>query len=236
MLNLFRLIICCYCSCIYAQSSNTDSPVKIDSKIKAVANDSEVQVYEPLPQSIPNIGATQTLSLDKTDPKTLKNKIESIKTKVLDSKSKLIELSKEQLKGLDPISYISIQHNNEMSSRFSIVRLTYILDGRKIYSANDLYKGKDNLITILNEFIAPGHHELIVELVCSGNPQGLFDYLKDYRVRVQRRYSFVVPNEKKVVVNSRSFEKGKIFTSFKDRPELDFSYKTLDYIEEKTDK
>jgi len=154
------------------------------------------------------------------DVQAIKEKIESMRDKVLDSKSKLMEVSKDGLNAA-PMSYLSISHINKMSSRFNIMSLKYILDGKSVFSVFDVNQDKQDA-PILSSFINPGHHELVVEAVVSGSASGVFDYLKDYKIKVQDRYSFVIPDNKKVLISGISYEKGGIFTSFKERPAIKF--------------
>ncbi len=244
MLNLYKtcivVFILFYSSFLLAaeeQKEPLKQPVKIETKTKSNVEEQNVQVYTPMDGSEKfKVDPKEISNIKNMDIKTLQEKIESIKGKVLDSKSKLIEVTKDQMDKQEPVSYLSIQHLNDMSSRFSIIRLTYVLDGKSIYSGYDLYKVSSSKYPIFNSYVAPGHHEVVVEAVYSGSSTGLFDYLKDYRVRVQRRYAFIVPNGKKVVVSGSSYEKGKIFTPFKDRPDISFEQKVLNTIEEKVEK
>ncbi|MCX6113058.1 MAG: hypothetical protein NTY22_07250 [Proteobacteria bacterium] len=73
-------------------------------------------------------------------------------------------------------------------------------------------------------------------MVCSGSEDSAFNYLKDYRIKVQNRYPFVIPNGKKMVIKGSSFESGTIFTSFKDRPSVKFDSSLENKISENTGK
>ena len=212
-------------------------PVKIETKIKSNTEEQSIQTYTPMDGSEKfKVDPKEISNIKNMDIKALQEKIETIKSKVLDSKSKLIEVTKDQIDKQEPISYLSVQHINDMSSRFNIIRLTYVLDGKSVYSGYDLYKVHNHTYPVFNSYVAPGHHEVVVEAVFSGSSEGLFDYLKDYRVRVQRRYAFVVPDGKKVVVSGSSYEKGRVFTPFKDRPDISFEQKVINTIEEKVEK
>ena len=244
MLNLYKtyaliisLLVSSFLFAAEEQTETTKQPVKIETKIKSTSEEKTIQVYTPMETSDKfKVDSKEISNIKNMDVKVLQEKIESIKSKVIDSKSKLIEVTKDNIDKEEPISYLSIQHINDMSSRFNILRLTYMLDGKNVYSGYDLYKSDTSTYPVFNSFVAPGHHEVIVEAVYAGNAEGLFDYLKDYRARVQRRYSFVVPDGKKMIVNGTSYEKGRIFTPFKDRPDINFEQKTLNTIEEKVEK
>jgi hypothetical protein len=156
------------------------------------------------------------------DTKALQEKVDSIRNKVLDAKSRLIERNKEEVVQRAPLSSLIIEHKDSMSSRFSILSLTYVLDGKKIYSEYDLYRDKKDVYPVFNSVIAPGHHEILVEMVCSGSEDSAFNYLKDYRIKTQNRYSFVMSDSGKTRIEGVSYESGTIFTSFKDRPAIGF--------------
>ncbi len=238
MLNLYKTltIVVLLFTAVFLPAAE-EQPIQLETKLKSTSEEKTVQVYTPLePSEKFKVDPKDVSNIKSMDIRALQEKIESIKSKVVDSKSKLIEVTKDSIDKEEPISYLSVQHVNDMSSRFNILRLTYMLDGKNVYSGYDLYKNDSRTYPIFNSFVAPGHHELVVEAVYAGNAEGLFDYLKDFRARVQRRYSFIVPNGKKTVVSGTSFEKGKIFTPFKDRPEINFEQKTLNTIEEKVEK
>ena len=225
---------------VFAADEKTEDakqPVKIETKTKSISEEKNVQVYTPIDNSEKfKVDPKDISNIKNMDVKTLQEKIEAVRSKVLDSKSKLIEVTKDKIDKEEPISYLSIKHVNDMSSRFNIIRLTYVLDGKNVYSGYDLYKTNKNDYMVYNSFISPGHHEVVVEAVYSGSAEGLFDYLRDYRIRVQRRYAFVIPDSKKMVLNGISYEKGRIFTPFKERPDIEFEQKVVNTIEEKVEK
>ena len=227
MLNLYKtyiliiaLLVPTFLFAAEEQTEPAKQPVKIETKMKSVSEEKTVQVYTPMePSDKFKIDPKEISNIKNMDIKVLQEKIESIKSKVIDSKSKLIEVTKDTIGKEEPISYLSIQHINDMSSRFNILRLTYMLDGKNVYSGYDLYKNSSNTYPVFNSFIAPGHHEVIVEAVYAGNAEGLF-----------------VPDGKKMIVSGTSYEKGRIFTPFKDRPDISFEQTTLNAIQEKVEK
>ncbi|MBN1115322.1 MAG: hypothetical protein JXA66_08280 [Oligoflexia bacterium] len=177
--------------------------------------------------------------INTSDFKSIKEKINTIKDKVLDAKSRIMEVNTSSVKEKNvdvALSYLTIRHRDEMSSRFSLINLTYILDGEKIYSEYDLYKNKRDEFVIYDSMISPGHHEVIVQAIYTGNAEGVFDYLNDYRIKVRSRYSFVIKDGKKFALDCTGYETGKIFTSFRDRPALKFDTRDQNYIASKTGK
>jgi len=219
------------------EAEKAKAPIKLETKMKSEKEKNAIEVFNPIDNSPKFRINPKELSVIKAmDAKTLKEKIESVKDQVLDAKSKLIEITKEKFSADTPLSYLSIQHKNRMGSRYSLINLTYILDGKKIFADHDLYKSKKDIYSVYNGFVAPGHHEVVVEAVYSGNGEGVFDYLADYRITTQKKYQFVVPDAKKIYLEGSGYESGSIFTSFKARPAIEFNKRIEDKIAENIEK
>ncbi|MEI6080281.1 MAG: hypothetical protein WCQ53_06580 [bacterium] len=199
-------------------------PIKLETKLKNETTQDATKTFTPVDNSEKFKANTKDATeVSNMDIKSIQEKVDAIRNRVLDAKSKLIETTKDEVIAKTPLSYLVIEHKNNMSSRFSILSLTYILDGKRVYSDYDLYRIKKDSYPVYNSFIAPGHHEVFVEMVCSGNEDSAFNYLRDYRIKVQARYPFVVANDKKITINGSSYESGTIFTSFKERPAMEFN-------------
>ena len=220
------------------KAADTDkAPIKLETKIKSDKGKEAVEVFTPIDTSSKFKVNPKDINVIKSmDAKTLKEKIESMKDQVLDAKSKLIEVTKDKFASDTPLSYLSVKHKNDMGSRYNLISLTYVLDGKKIFSSYDLYKSKSNTFSVYDAFIAPGHHEVVVEAVYSGNGEGVFNYLVDYRIKTQKRYQFVIPDAKKFYLEGIGYESGSIFTSFKNRPAIEFNKKIEDKIAENIEK
>jgi len=209
-----NLIFIIFISFVFSSSYSAEAkgPVKQDDS-----------VYTPVDTSLKGkTDPKEANEVKSLDVKALQERVDVIKNKVLDAKSKLIETTKDEVVTNAPMSSLTIDHKNNMSSRFSILNVTYVLDGKKIYSDYDLYRNKKDNYPIYTGYVAPGHHEIFIEMICSGSPESTFDYLKDYRIKTQNRYAFVIPNAKKIRIEGVSYESGTIFTSFKDRPVIEF--------------
>ncbi|MEI6092047.1 MAG: hypothetical protein WCQ47_00010 [bacterium] len=220
---------------LYAQDEK--KPIKIETKLKNESSKKAIETFTPVDNSSKfKIDPKEISEMNALDTKSLHEKIDSIRDKVFDAKSRLIETTKDDIVTSAPLAVLTIDHTNKMSSRFSVLSLTYILDGKRIYSDYDLYRNKKDIYPVFNAFLAPGHHEIFVEMVCSGSEDSSFNYLKDYRIKVQSRFPFIMPNDKKTRIKASSFESGTIFTSFKDRPSVEFETITEDKITENVEK
>lgn len=218
-------------------SQDQDKPLKIDTKIKDDAEQKKTTVFSVEDNSTKfKIDPAEVNKIKSMDAQAVKEKIEMMRDKVLDSKSRLMEVSKQDLATEAPLSYISIAHRNRMSSRFHIMSLKYILDGKNIYSFYESGEIERKDYSVYSSFLAPGHHEVLVEAVVSGSASGVFEYLKDYKIKVQDRFTFVVPDKKKITISGISYENGSIFTSFKDRPAIKFESAVESRIAERIEK
>ena len=103
MLNLFKtsvvvLVLFTASFLLAAEPSNevVKQPVKIETKMKSNLDEQNVQVYTPIDNSEKfKVDPKEVSNIKNMDINALQEKIESIKSKVLDSKSKLIEVTKD---------------------------------------------------------------------------------------------------------------------------------------------
>jgi hypothetical protein len=232
-----KLILIIFATSSLSYGDEAKNPIEPGSKLKKEKTQQVAETFTPTDNADRSKISTKEISeVNAMDSKAFQEKVDVIRNKVLDAKSKLIETTKQEIITGAPRSYLVIEHKDNMSSRFSILNLTYVLDGRRIYSDYDLYRNKKDVYPVFSAFVAPGHHEVLVEMVCSGSEDSAFDYLKDYRIKVKNRYSFVTPNSGKMKIEGASHESGTIFTSFKDRPAIDFDSSSENKITENIEK
>ena len=232
-----KLILIVFAISSLSYGDEAKKAIKPETNLKTGAAQQTTNTFTPVDNTEKfKVNPKEMSEINAMDSKAFQEKVDAIRNRVLDAKSKLIEANKQEVIAGAPLSYLVIMHKNNMSSRFSILNLTYVLDGRRIYSDYDLYKNKKDVYPVLSTFIAPGHHEVFVEMVCSGSEDSAFDYLKDYRIKVKNRYSFVTPNSGKMKIEGASYESGTIFTPFEERPAIDFSSNSENKITENTEK
>lgn len=160
------------------------------------------------------------------------DRIKELKDKVLDRKLQL-NLVRELIKreNLDTqYPVISFNFNNKMSSRYLLVSLEYFVDESKVYSVyNDLSKLGDaasvneKKIESYNLNLSPGKHSIRVVAVYNGNDTGVFSYLSDYKVRSEGSVEIEVKQGEDIKLDVVGFEKGGLFTDFKERPGIKIS-------------
>jgi hypothetical protein len=160
------------------------------------------------------------------------DRIKELKDKVLDRKLQL-NLVRELIKreNLDTqYPVLSFHFNNKMSSRYLLVSLEYFVDESKVYSVyNDLNKlgnaekVNDKKIENYNLNLSPGKHSVRVVAVYNGNDTGVFSYLSDYKVRSEGSVEIEVKRGEDIKLDVVGFEKGGLFTDFKERPGIKIS-------------
>lgn len=121
---------------------------------------------------------------------------------------------------------VTINHFNEMGSRYQIVSLIYSLDDQRIYTyyQEDASTGQSlgKSLDIFKGPMIPGKHNLTVEVVYRGNDTGVFSYINDYKVPAKGSVAFQVEKGQNLEIQVKGFEKGWALTDFKDRPDLAF--------------
>jgi len=211
--------------------SYAQDKVKLESRVTRQTQDSGVSSFTPLDNTFRfKIDPNEVRDLRDADMNSLVNQINLIKSEVFDYKSKIIE-SKRGLRGIIEVPLANLQINfiNDMSSRYRLINISCLLDGKNVYSNYDLKDLKIDKIDLYNSMIAPGYHEVVIQAVYVGSAEGVFDYLNNYRVKIKSRQSFSIEDGVSYILTAKGFERGTLFTSFKDKPDLKFISRVENY-------
>ncbi|MCC6278093.1 MAG: hypothetical protein IT289_09280 [Oligoflexia bacterium] len=158
----------------------------------------------------------------------VRDDIDTLKERVLDKKTHNLlfrQLMKtEAVESSYPV--VTIKHINEMSSRYKIFTLVYLIDNERVF----VYSLEDNLgkkvlgreTNVFKGPLVPGTHELSVEVVYQGNDAGVFSYINEYKIPTSGKKTFKVDKGQAADIQVVGFEKGWALTDFKDRPDLKF--------------
>lgn len=160
--------------------------------------------------------------------------ISELKDQVLDKKLQLNLvrelIRKEKLDTQYPV--INFAFKNNMSSRYLLLSLEYFVDESKVYSFfNDISKlanaeeANSKKIESYDLNLAPGTHNVRVVAIYKGNDTGVFSYLSDYKVRSEGSIEVKVKKGQDMQLQVVGFEKGGLFTDFKERPSVEISVK-----------
>ncbi|MCA9564484.1 MAG: hypothetical protein KC561_13400, partial [Myxococcales bacterium] len=108
----------------------------------------------------------------------LEDRVNDLKEQIFRSKSRLALLRERVLGTRIGGSQAIITHVNDISSTFTLERVTYSLDGSQLYNATDELDDLDDRdeIELYNGTILPGPHNIAVEMILVGNGYGLFSY------------------------------------------------------------
>ena len=159
----------------------------------------------------------------------IEERVNDLKEKIFQSKSRLIQLQEVVLHGAITGAKAVLVHGDEMGSSFRLWRIQYALDGAPIFKRVDTGDGglsEQEDIEIFNGSIAPGKHKVSVFMEYKGHGYGIFSYLKDYRFKLRSAYTFDTEPGKITNVRIVGYEKGGITTELKDRPSIRFDVET----------
>lgn len=160
-----------------------------------------------------------------TRVKSLEEQISDLKEKILLSKSRLQTLQEKVLGGdLSSGANVVLLHKKELSSTYTLVSISYALDGTpiktRVDNAGDLNKAEE--FEVFNGPISPGNHTLAVQMVLKGGTRGVFSYAKDYQFRVASSFTFNAEAGKLTQLNIVAFEKGGFTAKFEEKPGFRF--------------
>ncbi len=162
----------------------------------------------------------------------LRERVEDLKGRVFDSKTKLMLLREQILQNLIVEARASITHVNETSSALIIEEVLYFLDNEKIYYQSN----RDGALESKKEFpvysgsVSPGNHLLNVEMVYRGNGK-VFTYLSGYVFRVKSSFPFFATKGREVRIKSVAYERGGAAARLEDRPSIRFEMQQQKVVE-----
>ena len=179
-----------------------------------------------VPDAPPGPGRSATAEAQ-GDPaaRSLEERVSDLKDKVFRTRGRLLNLQ-EVVIGSDTGTGARavVVHRNEMGSSFYLESATYALDGAPIYTKTDVDGDLDRReeFEVFNGRLAPGRHQLSVQLVFRGSGFGIFSYMRDYRFRQSSAHSIDAAPGKVITLKVVALEKGGLTSELKDR--LDVRY------------
>lgn len=122
---------------------------------------------------------------------------------------------------------LSIEHRDEMSETFRLVRLRVTVDGGEVYVAGSDEDGAQTLpdaTCVYRNAVSAGEHEVGVELLYRGRGHGVFSYLSGYRFAVRSTTrADVVQGSAVVHLVAAGVEEGGATAPLEDRPKVRFT-------------
>lgn len=152
--------------------------------------------------------------------KSIEERVNALKEKVFRSKARLFLLRETVLSGVVSGAKGVLFHVNQLGQSYTLVSMTYFLDGTKIYSRADVTGelSKRDELKIFEGSIPSGNHQVTVNLELRGNGFGVFSYLNGYKFKVQGNCNFIAEEGKVSRLRIISYEKGGLQRNFLERP------------------
>lgn len=164
--------------------------------------------------------------------KELETKIDDLKEKVFQSKSRVVLLKETVLGGNLSGSRAVIVHTSDLGGRFQLKRALYSLDGSRIYNeASDDGLPKEDL-RIFDGSITAGNHNVSVMLEYQGNGFGLFNYMEGYNFKITSSCQFKAEEGKATILKVRTVNKGGAFTKVENKPGIKCQITSTDLSQE----
>ncbi len=153
-------------------------------------------------------------------------RIEQLKEQVSQTKYRLSLLKEAVLHGTIAGCALEVKLDHQMGSTFRLTSVRVALDGKPVFSRQDITSAKEarkRHWPIFSGPVPPGPHVLTVELRWRGYGHGVFNYLRGYRFRVLSSFSFQATEGTKTTIRVIAYEKGnRVTTPLKDRPAIKF--------------
>ncbi len=163
----------------------------------------------------------------------LEERVVNLKERIFRSKTRLLLLKERILNDVIAEAKLSVLHVNDMGGSFLPVQVYYRLDGEDLKLLDNATGLLDTSepIEILDGNVAPGNHNLTVEMVYRGD-SGVFTYLKDYLFKLRANYTFYATKGKVTTVKSIGYLKGDITFDLTDRPSIKFNVSQQSYTKD----
>ena len=165
--------------------------------------------------------------------KELETKIDDLKEKVFQSKTRIVLLRETLLSGNLAGSRAIIIHRNELGSAFDLRQAMYSLDGTRVFSEVDEDDSLADRTTfeVYNGAVTPGNHNLSIFLKYQGSGYGLFSYFEGYEWDTRSSCEFRAQEGKLTQVKVITYEKGGASTPVEDRFDIRCEVQLFDNVQ-----
>jgi len=141
--------------------------------------------------------------------KELETRIDDLKEKVFQSKSRVVLLKETVLGGNLSGSRAMIVHTNELGGQFKLRRAMYSLDGNRVFNeSKKTGKLKGNEFKVYDGSISAGNHNVSVLLEYKGSGYGVFNYMKGYEMKITSSCQFEAEAGKATILRVSATKKG----------------------------
>ncbi|MCX6113057.1 MAG: hypothetical protein NTY22_07245 [Proteobacteria bacterium] len=125
MKKLFLILFLISFAASYAAEDK--KPIKLGTKLKNEEIQKTTDTFIPVDNSTKfKIDPKEITEIDSMDAKALQEKVDSIRNKVFDAKSKLIETTKNEIAANIPLSYLVIEHKNTVMTFLELKKISIL--------------------------------------------------------------------------------------------------------------
>lgn len=159
----------------------------------------------------------------------LEDRMNELKEDIFRSKSRLFSLREAILRSEAGGARAIIQHSSELSSTYSLLSVTYSLDGQQVlFLADDGVVDTSADHVVYDGALLPGPHSLSVSYEVQGNDFGVFEYMEGYRIPVLSSYQFDIEEGQTIEIEAVLVEAGGVNTPLEDRPSVRYDVDTVE--------
>ncbi len=167
----------------------------------------------------------------------LETKIDDLKEKVFQSKTRIVLLRETLLSGNLAGARAIIVHKTELGSAWKLQQAYYALDGTKLINRTDEAGelSDKRVFEVYDGSVAPGAHNLSVLVKYQGTNVGLFPYFKGYEGDIKSSCEFRAEEGKVAQVRVRVIPVGGAAESIEKRPNIECEVEYLENLREAGD-
>lgn len=164
----------------------------------------------------------------------LETRVDDLKEKVFQSKSRIVLLKETVLSGNISGSRAIISHETQLGAAYDLVRVLYSLDGARVFNQTD----KDGSLSdkkqfeIYNGSISPDNHKLSILLELKGSGFGVFSYMEGYKFRIKDSCQFKAQSGRNTLVEVELYDRGRGKYEYEERPAIRCTVSSVEYAEE----
>ena len=167
----------------------------------------------------------------------LETKIDDLKEKVFQSKSRVVLLKETVLGGNLSGSRAVIVHNDKLGGRFKLQRAMYSMDGNRVFNESQK-TGKlpaSKKFKVYDDSLTTGQHNVSVLLEYQGSGYGIFNYMKGYRFKITSSCQFTAKAGKLTTLTVMAVNKSGALSDVEKQPGIQCEIQTTDLTDAKVE-
>lgn len=149
--------------------------------------------------------------------------VNRLKELALDNKTQMIMLQQLLLNEGTETAYpkLNIRFTNDFGRRYKIFSVQYFIDSVQVYSYIPDKPNSDISIKEFKSTLSPGKHNIKAVVSFAGNDSGVFSYLSDYKINIEKNQDFNLERGQDALIEIRTEEIGNMLTDFRERANIE---------------